>query len=112
MNFSEGALVAEEASVLQLGALTRAADRQGAVLEVDGDLLLGDAGEVERVHELALGLPDVKRRCPDAERAAARAGDSNMVLISRSNSLFMAMFRSGSRKRTRVVMELSSYQLN
>jgi hypothetical protein len=31
-------------------------------------------------------------------------------LISRSNSPFMATFRSGSRKRTRVVIELSSYQ--
>src|SRR5580765_5821628 len=46
------------------------------------------------------------------ERAAARAGDSKMVLISRSNSPFMATFRSGSRKRTRVVIELNSYQLN
>jgi hypothetical protein len=27
-------------------------------------LLLRNAREVERVHELAFGLPDVKRRCP------------------------------------------------
>jgi hypothetical protein len=42
---SEGALVAEEAPILHLGVLTRAADRQGAVLEVDGDRLLRYAGE-------------------------------------------------------------------
>src|SRR4029079_6581801 len=44
------------------------------------------------------------------ESAAARAGDSSRVWISRSNSPFLATFRSGSRKRTRVVIELVAYQ--
>src|SRR5207247_8790271 len=71
---SEGALVSEEAPIRQLGTLTRAANRQGAVLEVDGDRLLRYAGEVERIHELAFGLPDIKRRCPHVVGESAGAG--------------------------------------
>src|SRR4029077_21042516 len=71
---SKGPLVAEEASVVDLRALTRAADRQSAVFEVDSDLLLRYSGEVKRIHELALGLPDVKRRCPCVARETGSAG--------------------------------------
>src|SRR5205085_373391 len=52
--------------------LEAAADRvreEGAVVELDGDLLLRDAGQVERVDELALGLPDIGRRDPALGRA-------------------------------------------
>src|SRR6266508_369045 len=43
---------------------------QGAVLELDLDALFGDAGEVERVHDLVLPLPDVQGRHPGLRRAA------------------------------------------
>src|SRR5436305_14710990 len=50
-------------------ALAFGSDREGAVLELDGALLLGDAGQGERVDELALGLPDSVPRDPARGRA-------------------------------------------
>src|SRR5215204_627856 len=60
---AEPALVAVEAVALSLlRPLTLAADRQRAVVELDRDLVLGDARQIERVDDLALRLPDVDGR--------------------------------------------------
>src|SRR5439155_6662890 len=60
------------APILHLGALTRAADRQGALLEVDGDRLLRYAGEVERIHEFAHEIG--RASCRERVRTAGGAG--------------------------------------
>jgi len=57
---AEAPLVAIEAVVLALlRALALAADGQRAVVVLDGDLVLGDPGDVEGVDELVVGLPHV-----------------------------------------------------
>src|SRR5205814_3723416 len=62
---AEAALEAVVAAVLdRLLALALGRDRQRAVVELDGDLLLGDAGQIEGVDDLAVRLPDVRRRDP------------------------------------------------
>jgi hypothetical protein len=45
-------------------------DGQRVVVQLDRDLVLGDAGQIEGVHELVVGLPDVECRHPVLARAA------------------------------------------
>ena len=68
---AEAALEPEVAAFLDL-VLPLALGRDGerVVGQLDGDLVLGDAGEVERVDDLVLGLPDVRGRDPALRRAA------------------------------------------
>src|SRR5215207_7700991 len=62
-----------EAVVLGLvDPLALTADGQRAVVELDRDLVLRDARQVERVDELVLGLPGVDGRDPRARRVAVR----------------------------------------
>src|SRR2546421_8593115 len=64
------ALEAVEALVrLLLGALALGADGQRALVELDRDLGLGDARQVDGVDDLVLRLPDVERRNPGLVRA-------------------------------------------
>jgi hypothetical protein len=56
------AVVAVVRDLLRLLAVGR--DGQRVVLHLDRDLLLGNAGEVEGVHDVGLGLPDIERRDP------------------------------------------------
>src|SRR5205085_10990339 len=68
---AEPALVAVEALARDLlGALALAAHGQRVFLELDGDLVLRDAGQVERVDDLVLGLPHVDGGSPGLARAA------------------------------------------
>ena len=54
----ETALVAVEAVVGRLlGLLALGGDGQRVVLDLDRDRVLGDAGKVERVDDVRLGLP-------------------------------------------------------
>jgi hypothetical protein len=53
-----------------LPAVALGGDRQRTVVELDRDLVLGDAGQVERVHDLGLGLPHVGGRDPALGRPA------------------------------------------
>jgi hypothetical protein len=60
-----------------LGALALAADGEDAVVQLDCDLVLRDAREIEGKDELVLGLPHVdgrqpRRGLPVAGRGAAR----------------------------------------
>jgi RNA polymerase sigma factor (sigma-70 family) len=64
---AEAPLVAIEAVVLALlRALALAADGQRPVVVLDGDLVLGDPGDVEGVDELVVGLPHVDGGHPRA----------------------------------------------
>src|SRR5439155_19001652 len=54
---------------LLLGSIALGRDGQRAVVELDGDLLLGDAGQIDGVDDLVLRLPDVERRNPGLVRA-------------------------------------------
>src|SRR5918911_3658405 len=68
---AEPALVAVEALARDLlGALALAAHGQRVVLELDRDLVLRAAGEVERVDDLVVGLPHVDGGSPSLVRAA------------------------------------------
>src|SRR5919108_3166690 len=49
-----------------LGLLALGRDRQGLVLHLDRDLLLGNPRKIERVDDVAVRLPDVERRHPGA----------------------------------------------
>src|ERR671918_334558 len=51
-------------SLTPAGSVTLRADGQHVVVELDRDLILRDAREVEREHELRVGLPDVHGRKP------------------------------------------------
>src|ERR671930_1429432 len=68
---AEPALEAVEALAGDLlRALALAAHGQRVVLELDRDLVLRNAGQVERVHDLAVGLPHVDGGSPGLVRAA------------------------------------------
>jgi hypothetical protein len=68
---AEAALEPVVATVLdRLIALPLGRHRQGVLVQLDGDLVLGDAGQVERIDDLLLRLPDVGDRDPALARAA------------------------------------------